>query len=148
MLPGSSGPSSRRGRVVRRAFRALQFPGDQAHPGDPVPPEIGRQPFQQVPGLVLEKDGGPGLALQREHRAFRPLGQPHRLGDARDVRRPAISRQRNTRVASRKPARWSAAAAWPSASSPAGPARPRRAALGLSGGLLRLLVRFIRNWQQ
>ena len=72
--------------MVRKPLSALQFARNEPHPRDPAGPEIGRQPLQQLPGLVLEEDRRARLALQREHAALRALGQLQRFGDARDVR--------------------------------------------------------------
>ena len=64
----------------------LQFPRNQPQPGDRGVPEIYPQAFEQVPRLVLEEDGGAGVAFERQHRALRTIGKPQRFGDARDVR--------------------------------------------------------------
>ena len=75
---------------------------------------------------MLKEDRRAGLALEV---STPPSGPSVSFSGSaiRAISSPAISRQRKTRVASGKPARWSAAVAWLSASWPAGPARPRRA---------------------
>ncbi len=119
-----------RGRVIRGARHIwVSWPTvNGLQPGDTSAPQIGVQPLDEFAGLVLEEHNRAGLAFEGQRGAFRVHPA---ICEGRAMHfccGPAISAQRNSSVASSKPARAKTFPASPSAVSAACLGQPRRAA--------------------